>query len=329
MTLDAKLIEIVHTLKLDKHVLIKGKELDHKKLSFFVQFLLAVYVVWLLSQFTWLFFPAQLGKPIIIASPTSGVSNQSQVVRVDIAGIKALKLFGEVDNKSVEVIPQIQDPDDVPLTTLNLKLVGVVPSTNPKLAAAIIEKSGKQNTYGINEKIDGTSAIVKTIHADRLILEQRGKKEILLLDGVKKEDIKKGSANNRSKARAKPQAKNKSRTSKKRQLKQKLNAENAKKVKEYRKDVMKDPGKINEYIKASPVKENGKLVGYRIRPGKSIELFNAFGLRSGDIAVEINGYDLTNFSQAVQAMQELRSANEATVLVQRNGEIIEILMSLY
>ena len=52
------------------------------------------------------------------------------------------------------------------------------------------------------------------------------------------------------------------------------------------------------------------------------------GVEFGDIAVEVNGFDLTDFSQAVQAMQELRSASEATVLVNRNGEIVEILMSL-
>jgi general secretion pathway protein C len=197
--------------------------------------------------------------------------------------------------------------------------MGVVSSSDFNLAAAIIEKSGQQNTYGVGEKVDGTQAVIKEILSDRIILEQRRKRETLMLEGA---DYTKDTVKPQ---RMKPKRVN-SDEAKKRQ--RKLSANQKASVDKIKEEFFADPGKVSDYIKAAPFKRDGQLVGYTIRPGKKVELFNAFGLRNGDIAIEINGYDLTDLSQAMNAMQELRNATEARLLVERNGEVIETHFSL-
>ncbi|NTS75834.1 type II secretion system protein GspC [Catenovulum sp. SM1970] len=325
MSVESKIAQVASQLKIDRFILTKDKKLDHVKLSFTAQCVLAIYLIWMLSQLTWMFFAdSQSRNAVIDTGAQVDIYAQSSADEYDLTAIKSLNLFGQYNKPVTRPKPKTTE---APITRLNLKLSGVVASNDPKLAAVIIEKSGQQETYGIEEKIKGTSAVIKEIFSDRVILEQRGKRETLMLEGAEYTKLAQSqkvsaNANQPSADRTKPD--NSSKT------KRRLDKTSAAKVDEYRKEILSDPGKINEYIKATPAKdrETGNLIGYRIRPGKSVELFKAFGLRSGDIAVEINGYDLTDLSQAMTAMQELRTASEASLIVNRNGELIETFVSL-
>ena len=63
-------------------------------------------------------------------------------------------------------------------------------------------------------------------------------------------------------------------------------------------------------------------------PGKNGEFFSASGLKAGDVAVQVNGFDLTIPSNAAQALQALKEQSEVSLLVDRNGEMTEILFSI-
>ena len=73
---------------------------------------------------------------------------------------------------------------DAPQTRLNLTLVGLVASSNPQTALAVITHRGKQNTYGLNEAIEGTRATLQAVYPDRVIIRNSGRDETLMLDGV-------------------------------------------------------------------------------------------------------------------------------------------------
>ncbi|MEM7151174.1 MAG: type II secretion system protein GspC, partial [Pseudomonadota bacterium] len=68
--------------------------------------------------------------------------------------------------------------------------------------------------------------------------------------------------------------------------------------------------------------------GYRLSPGKEPELFKQMGLQNNDLAVAINGYQLTDLKQAMAAMNELRNSTDATITIERDGEQIDVLFSL-
>ena len=54
---------------------------------------------------------------------------------------------------------------------------------------------------------------------------------------------------------------------------------------------------------------DGELIGYRLSPGKEPELFKQMGLQNNDLAVAINGYQLTDLKQAMAAINELRTVD--------------------
>lgn len=288
------------------------QKIPQQKASYVLQWTLVIYIAWALSQLTWLLFAPQPTNVAIPPVQMNQKSNGQSGNSVNINAVSRLNLFGDFNAE-----PVVQEqPEIAPVTTLNLKLTGVVASSDINLAAAIIESSGKQETYGIDEKITNTRAVVREIYADRVILEQGGRRETLMLEGQEYTTISSGPA--KKKAPLKPSE----------SKKHKLDKETSDTIEQFRDEFASNPGKLSEYIKVSPVREDGQLKGYRVRPGKNVKLFKAFGLKSGDIAVEIDGFDLTDISQAMQAMQMLRSATEATLLLQRGEEVIQIFFSL-
>jgi general secretion pathway protein C len=57
-------------------------------------------------------------------------------------------------------------------------------------------------------------------------------------------------------------------------------------------------------------------------------LFKAAGLKSGDVITDINGLDLTDMQQALEAMNMLKELQSLQMSVQREDEIITIYLDL-
>ena len=83
-----------------------------------------------------------------------------------------------------------------------------------------------------------------------------------------------------------------------------------------------------DVIRIRPHKEQGELKGYRLSPGKDAALFKQVGLKRNDLAVSINGNDLTDMQQALAVMAELKTMTEATITVERQNELIDIILAL-
>ncbi len=108
---------------------------------------------------------------ILLSKTFSSTTNQPRTEAkkntVDIAELKALNLFGNYTEKSARPVNQVSDEvKDAPETKLNLTLSGVVASNDKNIAVAVIENSGKQNTLGIGDKIEGTRAILEQVYFD-------------------------------------------------------------------------------------------------------------------------------------------------------------------
>jgi general secretion pathway protein C len=262
-----------------------------------------------LALLTWAFFPEDkqdlLWRPVAVKNNQS--PNQINTNQLD-------HLFGEKTKKSTPVITETSI-NNAPKTRLNLKLVGVVASTDPKYSSVIIDNKGRQSSYFIDSKIDGTSAIIVNIYQDRTILNVNGSHQTLMLDGVETLDKqhRNHERNDQSAQGRKP--------------KQVIRAD-VRTVNLDRKELLKDPGKLTDYIRISPVRKNGKVKGYRVRPGKDRALFEQAGLKSGDLAVELNGIDLTDTQQAFTLMKEFPTMTDMTLSVERGGQLHELYFSI-
>ncbi|WP_421289687.1 GspC family type II secretion system variant ExeC [Aeromonas veronii] len=220
------------------------------------------------------------------------VSGQSNP-RLELGEVSRLALFGKA-------IPKAQAKAAVaanaPRTQLNAQLNGVLASSDPAKSIAIIAMSGIQNSYGVGDMIDGTQARIRQVYPDRVIIERDGRDETLMLDGEEY---------------GKP-----------------LPQTNAIPLGSLRSELMADPGKITDYLNISPVQVDGRMTGYRLNPGSNPEFFNQSGLQTNDLAISINGLDLRDNMQAMQAMQQMAGATEMTVTVERQGEQFDIYVRL-
>ncbi|MBU2870328.1 type II secretion system protein GspC [Colwellia sp. E2M01] len=299
-----------------------SSQLGHKRVAQVMTVILLVYISFVIAKITWSVVPKN--QSTAVASSTGNGKNLSSKKTkklIDVNKIQSLNLFGLYNENAAESVSEAMAASDVPETKLNLVLSGLVASDNKATAAAIIEYKGKQETYGIGDIIVGTRVSLEQVLMDRVLIKQSGKLETLMLDGFDYNqpalEITSKAAANKTKAKGNLGV-----------VDQRNNAEFRRSVKDLRSDFSEDPAKIGDYLRISPKRKDGNIVGYSLRPGKKPEFFKLAGLQSGDVAVQMNGYDLIDTTQAMQAMIEMKKASNISLLVDRQGSLTEILISL-
>lgn len=259
--------------------------------------LLAGYASWLAAGIFWAFFTPTSDYQVVT---TGSTVNQTQDAPVDLTRIQRLHLFGEVGAQATSRVQQTEAPE----TTLNIRLVGVTASTNPRRSAAIIQQGSNQNTYVPGETIASSRAVIEEILSDRVLLSNNNRIETLWLEGRDGSEV----SLNISQA---PQA-------------SRQREEPSEDVAEPEVELTARQQEILELISITPQPGGDGIVGYRIAPRGDEALFRELGLRPGDLAVSMNGYDLTDMAQAMQLMNELQGLSQAQVRVLRDGEYVDI-----
>jgi len=300
-------------------------QLGHRRVAQLVMALLVIYIAYVSAKITWSFVSQEQTTPYSSVNSNSKGANPSQVNKaVDVAKIQSLNLFGLYNENSDETAEI--EMANVPETQLNLTLAGLVASDDKTIAAAIIENQGKQETYGIGDIIIGTRANLEQVLIDRVIIKHSGRLETLMLDGFDysqpaRELAKKPlPRKTRSNVGAKPAGTG--------VVDQRNNKALTATAKNLRNELSENPAKISDYLRISPKRKDGNIVGYSLRPGKKPEFFKLSGLKTGDVAVQMNGFDLIAPAQAMQAMAEMKTARDISLLVDRQGSLTEILISL-
>jgi general secretion pathway protein C len=306
-------------------------KLPQQKITQVIILVLLSYIAFLFAQITWL----GLAETDHNANLTLNNLSSFSVVpkeQVQVKAIQALNLFGVFSQKNVNRVEKIVE--DAPETRLQLILTGVVASSNKATAAAVIESRGKQETYSIGENIQGTRAVLEDIFHDRVLLKISGGLETLMFEGlIFDKNIKVIKPRYNQQAVTQP-TKNMSQKSSPDNFSptnivdQRDNKVLAQVTRTLRSELASDPGKITDYLKISPKRENGKITGYQLMPAKDPIFFQSAGLKSGDVAVQMNGFDLTAPLEAAQALQSLKEQREVSLLLDRNGDITEILFSI-
>ncbi|GIU11602.1 type II secretion system protein GspC [Shewanella glacialipiscicola] len=301
---------------LDK-IIAKAIGMPHKPLSRIVFWLGFIVIMLLAAQITWKLVPTD--SSVTAWSPTPVNVNGKDVGQVDLAGLQQLGLFGKADTQSDRPkVAAVETITDAPKTSLSIQLTGVVASTTDQKGLAVIESNGSQETYSLGDKIKGTSASLKEVYADRIIITNAGRYETLMLDGLVY--TSQSPANQQLQ-----QAKSNTTVNR---IDQRKNAEVSQELAESRTELLADPSKITDYIAISPVRQGDAVAGYRLNPGKDANLFKQAGFKANDLAKSINGYDLTVMSQALEMMSQLSELTEVSIMVEREGQLVEIMFSL-
>jgi general secretion pathway protein C len=85
-----------------------------------------------------------------------------------------------------------------------------------------------------------------------------------------------------------------------------------------------EPASFADFIRLTPYIKDGTPVGYQVSPGKDPSLFREVGLQDGDVVIELNGYDLSDTAQALEAVSLINNAQSLDFEVLRNDELISL-----
>ncbi len=288
-----------------------------------VELVLVLCLGWLLAQVTWQLIPAApTNNAVVVASVNASTTEPATV---SLAALVAPKLFGTASAQTVKVVEPVVT--EAPKTTLNVKLTGVVALvSDPGAGSAIIESRGSEATYAVDDQIDGTNARLKQVLADRVLIQQAGRFETLMLDGIEYTKIAQANA---GLGRADdPSAEMDADMAPVPEPMEMRPLQASEELDARRDELIAEPMKFFDYIRVSPQRSNGQLSGYRLMPGKDPSLFAQLGLQPNDLAVEINGIALNDMQQAMNVINELRDAKEAAIKIERDGEVRDILITL-
>lgn len=276
-----------------------------QRASYTIMIALLAISAWIIGQMIWQPWSSPSVSQWRPANVTQ--SDSSSAIGIDISELQNSHLFGELN----QTAPVVEQPklQDAPKSRLNVVLVGTVVSSNAGKSLAVIANRGRQATYGINEVIEGTRAKLVQVQSDRVIIDNSGRNETVMLEGLKY-----------SKPEAAPKSKAETNSTR-----SQVPAEALEKI---RQEIRQDSSKIFQYVRMSQIKKDGDVVGYRLSPGKDKALFESVGLKQGDIAVSINGLDLKDPSVMSEIFKNLSQLTELTLTVERSGQPHEIYIEL-
>ncbi len=278
-----------------------------------VLFLTAAWMVHSTASLFWTLMPVpEIAQPQKLALPPSlggGVSGSPQSVSLD--SLVFLKgIFGKAGRTPIVVAPKPifidSDKEKFKATRLSLKLHGIFASSDPQKGSAIIADGSKQILYSVGDEMESKRGVkLASVLEKRVILDNKGSMESLWLfseeDFVKRKNVR------HSKPVSKPRKSNSIRTS-------------------ARPDQI--PKNIGDVVRFSVHREGGKMVGYRIRPGRDRQLFTQVGLKANDIVTSVNGIEVNDPKQIRSVYKSMKTATEAQLTVLRDGDTHSITISL-
>lgn len=276
----------------------------NKRLAAIISLLLIVACAYLFVEVTWMLLPQdEASLAPLQQSKKSAVNKQSQ--QNNFRQLTTANIFGV----SEKVVSQKQAK--APETKLNLTLKGVLAAKPMARASAIIAqgKSGKEDIYSVGDRVPG-GVLIKEIHPDHVVLERNGQLETLKLQKIS------GVAGFKS-TRGSRDAGGRS-----------SNLSPGAALKVIRGDILKNPTSFGDYALPVLVKENGKQVGYRLKPQQKGALLSELGIESNDVITEINGVKLDKPENGISALRKLSTAKNLNIVVKRNGAEVPLNITL-
>ncbi len=224
--------------------------------------------------------------------------------------IASTHLFGVAGEKIKVIEPP--KPKDLPETKLNLALAGVFAYDPQELAIAIISSGGRnEQVYGIGDTIVG-DATLKAVYVDRVIIDNRGREEILHLPkDVTPIALPRAESGPTQAASANVTP---------------LDLPSS--PKELRDKLVKNPSMLGKIISATPYQEGGKLKGYRLHPKQNPEILASQGIMPNDVITQVNGISLNSQKKGIRALRKLVKAESIELTILRDGIEVPVIISM-
>jgi len=143
-----------------------------------IAFALMIFIAWQIANLYW-FTKDPLADLNLAPIQERQTQVEQQATRtVDIQALKNSDLFGKY--QEVDSNPEPQPVEEAPETNLQLTLNGTLVSTKSEDSLAIIKKDNEEKVYKVGDELL-SNVSVDSIYAAEVIINNRGKKEVLKL----------------------------------------------------------------------------------------------------------------------------------------------------
>jgi len=250
---------------------------------------LVIAIAYQLATLTWTLVPGSsvAGAPALQPSDVAGAE-----VSRDLSALLDSNLFG-VEDQAAPVVTAVVDAPD---TTLSLTLKGILSREEDLNGSVIISANrGEDRNYRVGQTVEGADgATLHSVYSDRVLLDRNGRLETLRLP-------KELSASASGMMQAPPMPQSQPSAGSLREV------------------IGANAGRFSDIVRLAPHIQEGRVVGFRVNPGRDGATFEALGLRAGDVVTDINGTVLDDPSQGLQVFQSLGETTQANVTVLRDG----------
>jgi general secretion pathway protein C len=300
--------------------------------------LMLLLVIWLshsLARLFWLLLPspqippatvAVIAPATVLAGAGAGSGNSSSI---NINQLKSLTPFGSaaaVEEVPAQEVATTGIENDASDTQLSLILRGVLGSNNESAARAIISSGDRNEVYAIGDKLPvGNNVSLAKVLDVRVILNNNGNYESLWLFKEDPNAPKIASTYNEAPAAPadNPYTREGGYSQPPFQQQPQIYGRNS----GYE---SAEPGAaemsktLADVVAMSIHRENGQVVGYKIRPGRNAEMFNSLGLQTDDIVTAVNGVPLTSPGKIMEIYKNMSNATSANLEIKRGGSVINL-----
>ena len=255
--------------------------------------------------------------------------DQRGLSKDDLSAIMQRNLFKSEDTDTFDKGNERVVVEEVIKSTLPLKLIGTIYSSDSLNGIAIVKFTNAKNTNSfMNGDTIVEQAILKEVHKEKIIIDNNGQLEFIEVD--KKELVRK-----------------RRKVSKRRKRRKYAAIATAPAAKEFREEGFERRGsditmskdykarllgpeftKVLQDAKASPNLVGGKLRGFVLNRIRENSIYQKAGLQNKDVVEEINGIMLTDTAQTIKLLNSLRSEDEIEMRIVRGGKPINFVVSV-
>ncbi|WP_039916847.1 type II secretion system protein GspC [Cellvibrio mixtus] len=302
-----------------------------------ITFLLVIWLSHSLARLFWLIIPTPVIPPATVTSVAStlpGASPAGGAEAINIAQVKNLAPFGETNAEPAAAVEAQQTPatqgieNNAADTQLNLILRGVLSSNDEKAARAIIATGDKADVYGIGDTLPaGNNVTLAKVLDLRVIINNNGSFESLWMYKDDPNAPKLGAV-------AAPPAGNPAVSggyaNPPYQQQPPVLVDKSSSFNSPAQAAAGDPGMaqvgktLADVVAMSIYRENGQVVGYKIRPGRNAQKFTELGLQTDDIVTAVNGVPLSSPGKIMEIYKSMGSATSANLEIRRGGSTVNL-----
>ena len=241
--------------------------------------------------------PAQTVSPTVKASGRKSFAAYRPILQRDLFKTQKSPVKQPVQESKVDL-------ENIEETKLKLKLWGTV-TGEERQSYAVIEDTQKreQNLYRVGDSVQ--NATLKMILRSKVILSLNGKDEVLGMEELtQKSRARSRPARASASPASTPGAVRTQRVSLRRNM-----IENA----------IQDVSKLMTEIQIRPHMEDGVAAGLALSNIKPNSIFRRMGLRNGDVLKSVDGSEIQTVDDALKLYENLKTASEVSVRIQRRG----------